>query len=193
VGRLEENSRILRDFLQSRPGRQACILSLSKGGADLKWALRDDPSCLDAISLWMNIGGTLSGTPLIEWVQKRAWLDWINRANFFFRGRSYAFFTELLRGSGCPLDFQLELPSRLHAMHVVAVALPRHARTRYARISHRAFAPWGPNDGVLLLEDLLTLPGTLLPIWGTDHYFGPRWDVHALLNCLFSYWEDRIA
>ncbi len=192
-GRLIENTRILHDFFRTQRCRNAILVSLSKGSSDLKFAMRDSPALLDSISLWVNIAGTLSGTPLIQWVRDRPVVDWINRLSFRLRGRDYRFFTELQRLEGGQLDFPLSLPNHLQAIHITAVPLRRHARTRYAKYSHHCFSKWGPNDGALMLEDLIGLPGDILPIWGADHYCGPRWDFQALTNVILRYWEEHVV
>ncbi len=191
AGRLHENCEILVDFFRTRQESGGLIISLSKGSSDIKFALRDFPHLLDSFSVWINLAGTLSGTPLIEWVRSRPIVDWLNRLSFQLRRRDYRFFTELQRSEGGLLDFPLVLPKHLRAVHITAVPMQRHARTRYAKFSQSCFSKWGPNDGALLLEDLVGLPGDILPIWGVDHYCGPRWDFKALLNVILRCWEEH--
>lgn len=191
AGRLHENRDILVDFFRSRQQSGGLLVSLSKGSSDIKFALRDFPDLLDSISVWINMAGTLSGTPLIEWVQDRPMVDWLNRLSFFLRRRDYQFFTDLDRREGGLLDFPLTLPNHLRVIHIAAVPLKRHARTRYARFSRHCFSKWGPNDGALMLEDLVGIPGEILPIWGVDHYCGPRWDFPALANVILRCWEEH--
>ncbi len=191
AGRLQENRDILVDFFRSRQQSGGLLISLSKGSSDIKFALRDFPHLLDSMSVWINMAGTLSGTPLIEWVRDRPIVDWLNRLSFLLRRRDYRFFTELERRKGGLLDFPLTIPKHLRVVHIAAVPLQRHARTRYARFSRHCFSKWGPNDGALMLEDLIGVPGEILPIWGVDHYCGPRWDFPALTNVILRCWEEH--
>jgi hypothetical protein len=190
---LEQNSRILRDYLAELGSKNTLMVSLSKGAADIKCALRDDPNCFQHVSLWVSIGGILSGTPLINWVGARPPVDWLNRLVFYWRGRDYRFFTQLARAPAGGLDFELSLPSHLQVIHAVGFPLRRHATTRYAKIWHKRFAKHGPNDAVLLLEDLLRLPGRILPIWGVDHYYSPKWDFRMLVHGMLRYWNNQIC
>ncbi len=193
VGTLEQNSRILRDYLTEMGNKTTLMVSLSKGAADIKCALRDDPECFQHVSLWVSIGGILSGTPLINWVGARPPVDWLNRLVFYWRGRDYRFFTQLARAPAGALDFELSLPSHLQAIHAVGFPSRRHATTRYAKIWHKRFAKLGPNDAVLLLEDLLRLPGKILPIWGVDHYYSPKWDFRMLVHGMLRYWNNHVC
>jgi hypothetical protein len=192
VGTLEQNSRILREFLQDQGKQPTLLVSLSKGAADIKWALRDDPSCFQHVKLWVSIGGLLTGTPLINWVSARPPIDWINRLVFYLKGRDYRFFSQLAIAPKGALGFELSLPPSLHAIHVVGFPLRRHAVTRYAKIWHKRFASRGPNDAVLMLEDLLQLPGKVLPIWGVDHYYSPKWDFRMLVHGMLRYWNNLV-
>lgn len=189
IGTLQQNAEIVADFLSKDTGGRIAVISLSKGGADLKWALRNDLACLKQVDLWINIGGVLSGSPLINWVRDRPPIDWVNQLVFFLRKRDYRFFRQLARTPAGELDFQLNLPPHVHAVHVAGFPLSKHAKTKYASIWHKRFASIGPNDSVMLLEDMLHLPGKILPIWGVDHYYSPRWDFGMLIHGLLRYWN----
>jgi hypothetical protein len=111
TGTLQQNAEILRDFLQRSTSRSILLLSLSKGGADIKTALRDHPDCFKKVVLWVSIGGILSGTPLINWVRARPPVDWVNRIVFAWKKRDYRFFSQLATGDQGDLHFDLQLPS----------------------------------------------------------------------------------
>ena len=42
---------------------------------------------------------------------------------------------------------------------------------------YQRFRRDGPNDSVVMLADMLRLPGVVIPVWGTDHYLRGRWKV----------------
>src|ERR1051325_4396037 len=69
-GPLAENARILREWLAQHPHDEIVLVSLSKGGADLQYALSLPGS--DArfrnVSLWINISGLVQGTALADWL-----------------------------------------------------------------------------------------------------------------------------
>jgi len=55
-------------------------------------------------------------------------------------------------------------------LHIVGFPLKRHLSNRPARLWHRRFRKQEPNDSVVMLTDFLDVPGTVLPVWGCDHY-----------------------
>ena len=38
------------------------------------------------------------------------------------------------------------------------------------------------DDSVILLEDLLDVPGTVVPLWGSDHYLKSDWNLSQTLQ-----------
>jgi hypothetical protein len=169
------------------------LISLSKGAADLKHALQEDPDCLCNVPLWVSIGGIFHGTPIVNSVEGFLPLRWINRLVFRLRKRDYRFFSQLATGPSGSLENELRLPSGVELIHAVAFPLRRHATSPYARLWHGRFARNGPNDSVLMLEQLLRLPGKILPIWGADHYYSTRWDFRGLVRCMLSYWDSHVG
>lgn len=188
-GTLEQNTAILRRALREHGGRECALVSLSRGGAEIKCVLRDDPGALRSVSLWVSVGGILAGSPLVNWVRTRRVIDWLNWSIFRWRGRDYRCFTELARGAAGSLAFDVGVPAHMEVVHVVGFPLRRHATSRYARSWHSRFAAEGPNDGVMLLEDVLGFPGTILPLWGADHYASDRWDFRFLAAGILRHWH----
>jgi hypothetical protein len=190
TGTLEQNTAIVRKALREHADRDRIVVSLSRGGAEIKCALRDDPESLRGVSLWVSVGGVLAGSPLIDWVRDRPLLDWLNWLIFRWRGRNYRCFTELARGAGGSLGFDFRVPDHVEVIHVIGFPLGRHATTRYARNWHARFAARGPNDGVMLHEDVLQYPGRILPLWGADHYASDRWDFRFLAAGILRRWHS---
>jgi hypothetical protein len=191
TGTLEQNTAIVRKALRECAKGACIVVSLSRGGAEIKCALRDDPESLGGVSLWVSVGGVLAGSPLIDWVRDRPVLDWLNWLIFRSRGQNYRCFTELARGAGGGLGFDFRVPDHLEVIHVIGFPLGRHATTRYAKNWHARFAAHGPNDGILLHEDVLKYPGRILPLWGADHYASDRWDFRFLAAGILRHWHSK--
>jgi hypothetical protein len=190
-GSLRGNARILCDWL-ARDGRANLILvSLSKGGAEVKLALAepDAAAIFRRVAFWMNLSGLLQGTPLVSWLlSRRLRVLWI-RLLFWWRGYDFSVIPELARGPGTPLDGELRLPDHLRAIHVMGFPLARHMSNALSRRCYRRLRPWGPNDGAgILLADVCRLPGLVYPVWGADHYLRPAGrDVRAITRHLLRY------
>ncbi len=67
TGTLNENAIIIRQFLRDRRHQPLALISLSKGGADIKVALQQSMEDFQHVRLWYSISGTLSGAELVTW------------------------------------------------------------------------------------------------------------------------------
>ncbi len=188
TGTLAENARQIADWLSRRPADESIVLaSVSKGGSDVKCALAQYPKAFDNVVAWISVCGILDGSPLVNWLQARKWQSAIYRLLFFLRRLDFRVLTDLAYGRGAPLDFELAVPPHLQVVHVVGFPLIEHLTNRLARTSHRRIAEHGPNDGAVLLADACSQPGRIYPVWGSDHYLRPVWELRALAGALLTF------
>jgi hypothetical protein len=186
TGSLAENSRLLVDWLSALDRERLILVSVSKGGSDVKVALArsDSARVFSRVKGWVNLCGILDGTPMADWLLSAGWLARANRFFYRVRGRSLDFLANLRRFPGCALDFPLKLPPHLRVVHVLGFPLRQHLHNGLARRCHARLESFGPNDGSILLSDAPSWPGQLCPVWGADHYLRPREDVRPLLAAL---------
>jgi len=189
TGSLGGNARLIAAWLRESSHQRLILVSVCKGGSDVKAALaRPDAGQLFAsVGGWISLCGILDGTPMADWLLSPSLLARANRFVYRIRGRSLDFLEELRRFPGCALDFPLNPPASLRVAHVVGFPLRRHLRNGLARRCHARLEAFGPNDGALLLADTPRWPGQLCPVWGADHYLRPREDVRPLLAALLRH------
>ena len=183
TGSLAENARIFAEWLTAQTDAPTILVSVSKGGSDVKTALArpDAAEVFARVSGWINLCGILDGTPMADWLLSPDWLARANRFVYRIRGRSLDFLADLKRLPDGALDFPLTLPPNLRAIHVLGFPLRRHLHNGLARRCHARLESFGPNDGSILLGDALHWPGQLCPVWGADHYLRPSDDVRPVL------------
>lgn len=184
-GTLEENGRIILNWLASRRNRRIALVSLSKGGADLKRALAlpDEAGAFAPVLAWVSFSGMVQGTPLIDWLRRRPLRWWAIRLLLWWRGCPARTLDQLRHGHGTDLADWPALPKHLRIVQVFGFPLRRHLAHPWARRGYERLSPLGPNDGGgILLGDLPALPGIVCPIWGADHYLSPSWDIQPLLE-----------
>lgn len=182
-GRLEENAAVIAAWLKTRAPRQIALISLSKGGADVKQALaRPDATAAFAhVTTWISFSGVVQGTPLVRWLKDRPWRWWGVSLLLRWHGHRMEALRDLRHGRDTPLHTWPVLPPHLRIVHVCGCPLRRHLRHRWAARAYERLAPLGPNDGGgVLLGDLSGVPGIVCPIWGADHYLEPVWDATTL-------------
>lgn len=186
TGSLGENAEMICEWLLARRDAPLILVSVSKGGSDLKTALArpDAVRVFEHVRGWVNLCGILDGTPMADWLLSPHLLARANRFVYRIRGRSLDFLTDMQRHPGCALDFSLRLPAHMRAVHVIGFPLRRHLRNGLARRCHARLAAFGPNDGSILLADVPRWPGQLCPVWGADHYLRPQSGERPLLAAL---------
>lgn len=168
--------------------RPVILVSLSKGGSDVKLALRD-PRAADAfrrVIAWIDLSGLLEGTPVVDRVLDTPHLRLAASLLFAWKRHDYRFLHDLSARPGAALDFPLQTPAHIRTIHVAGFPMTRHLTTPLLRRNHRRLVPRGPNDGNMLLSGLLTRPGQIYPIWGADHYLRPSWDVRTLVKAILA-------
>jgi hypothetical protein len=191
VGTLSANSETILEWLRSNRGRKVVLASFSKGGADVKVALRRNPELFRNVIGWINLGGTTEGSSIVTWILSRRIPRLIARAIFWWHGREMQFLHDLHRTSEGALDFPLSLPSHLRAIHVIGFPLRNHLSTPRARTWHHRLSNEGPNDGAAMLFDACQLPGVVYPVWGADHYAVDRVDWHEFTQRALQYFVSE--
>lgn len=182
-GSITTNAARLAAWLAPAPDDARVLVSLSKGGPEVKLALArpDAPRLFRGVVAWVNVCGPLAGSPLVDWVLASRVRERALRFQYWLRRRDFGFVSELRRAPAGPLAQPLRLPAGLRLVSLVGFPLRRHLRTPFSRFCHRVIARTGPNDGTALLADACSEAGEIFPVWGADHYFQPPSRGRALI------------
>ncbi|MGH7140833.1 MAG: hypothetical protein ACREHD_34310, partial [Pirellulales bacterium] len=191
---VEANAERICDWLRSRQESRIVLASISKGSADIKMALArpDAPEVFRNVVAWISLCGILDGSPMVEWLLASRPRELAYRALFWWRGLRFDVFSDLRRRDGSTLAFPLTLPMHIRLLHVAGFPLRAHLSNALARRCHAHCEALGPNDGAVLLTDLLRLPGRIYPVWGADHYLRPSWELRSLAQALLRYLADEL-
>ena len=171
---LPHNATCIIDWLLGQPPGPIILTSLSKGGADVRLALArpEAEQAFRHVVAWINICGMVQGTPLVPNLLMRPLRSWLVRGFFRWRGLDFQMVRHLQPAA--PLWSEpLKLPGHIRLVSVVGFPLEHQMTTRRMRMWRRKLDPLGPNDGGVLLADVLALPGRVYPVWGSDHYLRP--------------------
>lgn len=185
-GSVQENATLLAEWLEQHGEEKLVLVSVSKGGPDLKLALaRPDASRLFRnVVAWINHSGPLDGSPAADWIPANRLRSWAMRLQYRIQRRDFGFVTDMCRAAGSPLHEPLRLPPHLRLISVLGFPLRAHLTTPLGRFAHSVIARQGPSDGTVLLPDACAWPGEILPVWGADHYFQPAARVRRLFVAL---------
>ena len=189
VGPVTENARRICGWLAQHGAEKTILVSLSKGGAELKVALAspDAPALFRNVAAWINVCGLLNGSRLANWILDSRIRSGLLRLQYKLQRRDFRFITELRHGEGTPLDIPLQLPPHMRLVSIVGFPLRQHLTSHFSRFCHRTLAARGPNDGTTMLSDLQRWPGKIYPAWGMDHYFRPESEARNLIAAVIQH------
>jgi hypothetical protein len=200
LGTLAQNAAIINDYLRDKLRCNRVILvSLSKGTMDATTAQASEPGLFRDLVGWVSVSGISRGTKMADWLLDRWRLRPIFKLMLWYHGADQQAVRDLRHETTDLAKNPLgDIP--IPIVHVSAFPMRRHLSCWRARLWHRRFKREGPNDSVVMLADMLRLPGVVIPVWGADHYLRGRWKVSravasivALLAGVESVDDDRAA
>jgi hypothetical protein len=174
-GVIETNAEIVMSAIRARArsGRRMILVSVSKSGPEVALALtRLEPEDTRAVAAWINVAGTLQGSPLAddESFQIENYTGKIDMTGVASMGtarsrRRFAAF---------------RIPDHLLVVNYIGVPVLGSVSMLASKGFYHLRA-FGPNDGLALLPDLIVPGGVSLAEVGPDHFlFDEEVDVTAV-------------
>jgi hypothetical protein len=174
---VEGNARRIADFIIERPddGRQLILVSASKGGPEVLYALGKlvPPAAAARVCAWVSIGGVLRGSPVADQylTPPRSWLAGVVA---WWMGFPCEMVASLSTARSRARFAEASIPGHIKVLHYVAVPLSGTV-TKEVRDPYETMQPHGPSDGLTLLTDELLPGGKVITDIGMDHrYADPR-------------------
>ena len=140
------------------------------------------PEIVEGLSGWISISGVPCGTMMADWLLDRWRLRPVFKLMCWRHGTDHQAVHDLRY---TPQKLSETFP-KIPCIHFAGFPLRRHLSNWRSRLWHRRFRSIGPNDSVVLLEDLLEVSGTVLPIWGADHYLKSDWNVALAIETIVA-------
>lgn len=164
-GPIESNAAIVSAAIRARAqsGRRLIIISASKSAAEVALALTKlGPSETRHVAAWINAVGALQGTPLID--------DKVLPELEFIVGKVDAAGVESMSAARSRQRFEsFHVPEDVFVVNFFGIPLSGSVSFR----GRRGFFPmqkYGPNDGMVLLADMIFPGGITLVKLGSDHF-----------------------
>ena len=188
-GSISENASVIWEAIESEKTSPLWLLSLSKGGGEVRLALQQHAGneALRRVRGWINVSGIVRGSHFIDYMLATPSRRLRARAFCLALGTSYAGAKEL-QTSHTYWQTPFKPSEQMTVINLVGVPLGCHVQKGLAG-RYRRLGTLGPNDGFVLLPETLIHPGLIYPIWGSDHLFrSPQ--VSPLLYKLFNLLQD---
>jgi len=186
AGGVTVNSDILARHLDGCCDRKIWLLSLSKGTSEARHYLQNCAVNPQVVG-WLNIAGIAKGTPFADGKLSNSVKQVLNRLLCLALRIDFSALTEMRTSH--PFWQNEQWPEQLEMIHVAPIPLSSHIQPGL-RARYQEMRGSGPTDGFVPVTDVLSLPGKIYPVWGSDHFLRSP-DVSAIIYRLFNYIADR--
>ena len=193
TGSVEAGARVLAAEIarHRRSGKRILLAGTSSAGPAIHLALGEllDEQELSSVKVWLNLGGILGGTPLVDYFEgqpQRMLLDFYAWAKGWDRQAIPSMGTVASRTRFS----RLQLNSDIVVINYVGIPLSGQL-SQYSGTGYRMLRSDGPNDGLVLLTDVIA-PGSLSVVaLGSDHFFAEDPEIDrktvALMKLVVAY------
>ena len=168
-GPIESNAEIIMAAIRAHSsiGRRLIIISASKSGPEVALALtRLGEAESGGVAAWINAVGALQGTPLID-------DDALPEIEFFV-GKVDKAGVESMSAKRSRKRFEMfRVPKHVLVINYFGIPLTSTVSFR-ARWGFYPMKKYGPNDGMVLLADMIYPGGITLAELGSDHFMMDR-------------------
>ncbi len=182
AGTVEENGRIIADAIRKHRTSRVILVSTSKGGPDVAFALGTALMAHEAshVRAWVSVGGALHGSRLAD--KTRQGLEyWPLRLYGFFKGIDVPALVRSMTIEQSETRFQRQtIPDHIYILHYVSVPFSGSV-IKEVREPYEYMRQFGPNDGIVLLPEQILKNGHVVLAIGFDHWFrDPEIDLKTL-------------
>jgi hypothetical protein len=164
-GAIEANANLVAAAIRSRAqsGRRLIVISASKSGPEVALALTKlGPAETRHVAAWINAMGALQGTPLVD--------DRLFPDLEILTGKVDAAGTESMTTSRGRQRFDsFRIPEHVLVVNYFGIPVVGSV-SFFARTSFFPLRKYGPNDGTVLLADMIYPGGVTLTELGSDHF-----------------------
>lgn len=169
-GSVLKNKEFVKKKLIGDTHENIWIVSFSKGSIETRLALEEiyQSDLTHHIKGWINVSGPIKGTALSD--------EKLNSNIKYILWRIFAGMTGIFgrmpnetARNNASLKAPVNIPPELVQIHLVGFPLVSHLQ-QFTIERYRKLSINGPNDGIIMLSDILGINGNVYPIWGVDHF-----------------------
>ncbi len=168
-GSVSSNTKLVKEAIQNEKCERIWLVSFSKGSTEVRLALEqlaNSPE-IEKVRGWISISGIPHGTPLATLKQK----SFASKAIWGATSKVLRVDTNVskdLSHKGV-LSESMKIPSKINIIHIAGFPIAPHLHPELIKF-YKRLTPYGPNDGLTILEDYMNIEGKVYPMWGLDHF-----------------------
>ncbi len=196
-GSVEDNADYLTKELmaRSKSGKNIILVGASSAGPAIHLSLGEmiDKHEINGVKAWVNLGGILQGSPLIDHYQK--WPQrWLFNLVIWYQGWDKEKILSMSVKQSRDRFERLNVNKNILIINYVGLPLSGQL-SKYSKDKYPLLASKGPNDGLTLLRDVIAPDSLTIIALGSDHFFAEDPKINAktiaLTILVISYLEGK--
>lgn len=171
LGSVEENAAFLAKDILAHRDRTIAIAGASSAGPAIHLALGKllQPGELTHVKAWLNLGGILQGSPVLDQVAAGP-KGWLFSTVIWFKGWPRSSFDSMQVAVSRERYATLSVPPHIAVTNYLGLSLSGNI-SDFARDKYAMMREDGPNDGLTLLPDIIAPNSLSILSPTTDHFF----------------------
>jgi len=199
TGSVSENAAYLAAEIRrhGRSGKKILIAGASSAGPAIHLALGEKlrPEELRTVKAWLNLGGILQGSPLIDFLQRKP-QRWLFNFVMWFKGWDDEAISSMGVVPSRERFERLRVNADIFTLNYIGIPLSGQL-SKYSWDKYPLLKADGPNDGLTLVADVVAPNSFTVVALGSDHFFAedPRINEKtvALMKLIITYLENDIT
>jgi hypothetical protein len=197
TGSVEDISEYLTKELmvRSKSGKSIVLVGASSAGPAIHLSLSEmiNRHEFNGVKAWVNLGGILQGSPLIdhyqEWPQR-----WLFNTVIWYKGWNKEKILSMSVKQNRDRYKRLNIKKNILVINYMGLPLSGQL-SKYSKDKYQLLASKGPNDGLTLLRDVIAPNSLTIIALGSDHFFAEDPKINdktiALTILVISYLEKK--
>lgn len=198
TGSVEQSAAVLAAEIarHSLSGKKMILAGASSAGPVIHLALGEllDKKEVDSVKAWLNLGGILQGSPLIDYLEERP-QRWLFDLIVWFNGWDKEAILSMSASRSRKRFERLQIDPDILVINYLGIPLSGQL-SQYSRDKYPLLRSEGPNDGLTLLTDAIAPDSLTIVALGSDHFFAEDPQINektvALMKLIVTYLEENI-
>ncbi len=171
LGTVEENAAMVAAVVRAHPRRRMILVGPSSAGPAIHLAVGGllSPAEARPVAAWVNLGGILRGSPILDWLQEGP-QSLLFRFAIWAKGWRAESFRSMTRKVGLARIETLRVPEHTRTINYIGLSLSGDI-SDFARDKYSLMRSDGPNDGLALLPDMIAPDSVTIIAPDSDHFF----------------------
>jgi hypothetical protein len=150
---------------------------------------------LSSVKAWLNLGGILQGSPLVDYLQLRP-QRWLFNLVVWFKGWHKNSILSMGIVPSRKRFQRLKISADIFIVNYLGIPLSGQL-SRYSKDKYPLLASNGPNDGLTLISDVIAPNSLTIVALGSDHFFAEDPKINdkteALMKLIIRFLEKDVS